>query len=606
MCGITAYIGNKKAVPILLDSLKRLEYRGYDSSGIAVINDQGITMHKIRGGIDNLISSFPKDVHGNLGIGHTRWATHGNPSDINAHPHISGNIALVHNGIIENYQVLKGILVKEGYDFVSETDTEVLAHLINHNYEGDIEAAVCDSLLQIDGSYAVVVICADEPARIISARKNSPLVIGIGSGENFTASDAHAIIQNTNRIIYLEDEEIAVIGKDYVDIKTLSGKPIHRKIHTVEQDIDESVRAGYEHYMLKEIHEQSNVIRRTLAGRLSELEGSVQLNEIGLTHREIKSLNKIRIVACGTSYHAGLLGKSLFENISKIPVEVDIASEFRYSDAILEKGTLILAITQSGETADTLVAVKEAKLKGCATFAITNIVSSSIARDVDGVLYTRAGQEIGVAATKTFTSQIIAIYLLALYFGRIRNTIDSETSKRLISSIKRLPNQVQRVLESSEVIQDQSRKFFKSSKFFFIGRRFDYPIALEGALKLKEIAYVSAEGYPAGELKHGPIALLESGVTVIAIATKGRTYEKMLSNIKEVEARGASVIAIASEGDVEIEKYVDVVLKVPETNELVSPILSAIVTQLFAYYCAKAHGCEIDKPRNLAKSVTVE
>ena len=404
----------------------------------------------------------------------------------------------------------------------------------------------------------------------------------------------------------MEDEEIAVLGKDYINLKTLRGEPVIRAVHTIDWDVEASERAGYEHFMLKEIHEQSNVIRRTLAGKISKLEGSIQLNEVGLSFDEINSVKKIRIIACGTSYHAGLLGKYLFENLSEIPVEVDIASEFRYSDAILDEDTLIIAITQSGETADTLEAVKAAKLKGCSTFAITNVVGSSIARSVDGVLYTRAGPEIGVAATKTFVSQIIAIYLLAMYFGKVRKKIDPETSKMLVSAIKQLPSQVQRVLESEEIIKKHSTAFSKSSKFFFIGRSFDYPIALEGALKLKEIAYVSAEGYAAGELKHGPLALLESGVPVIAISTKGRTYDKMISNIKEVKARGASVIAIASEEDLEIEKYVDLVFRVPEANELFSPILSAVATQLFAYYCAKARGCEIDKPRNLAKSVTVE
>ena len=606
MCGITAYIGDKKAVPILINSLKRLEYRGYDSSGIAVINNQGIVLHKQKGGIDKLISSLPKEIHGNLGIGHTRWATHGSPSNSNAHPHISGDIALVHNGIIENYQLLKKDLIKEGYDFISETDSEVLAHLIHHNYDGNLEKAVCESLLSVNGSYAIVVICGREPKHIISARKNSPLVVGVGSGENFTASDVHAIVQNTNRVIYLEDKEIAVLSEADVEVKTLMGNPICKKIFTVEWDSEASERAGYEHFMLKEIHEQPNVIRKTLAGRLSEMEGSVQLNEVGLTHNEIKSLNKIRIIACGTSYHAGLFGKYLFEKLSKIPVEVNMASEFRYSDAILGRDELVLAITQSGETADTLVAVKEAKRQGSPTFAITNVLGSSIARDVDGVLYTRAGPEIGVAATKTFVSQIIAIYLLAIYFGRTRKSIDTETSKQLISSLKQLPGQVQRVLGTEKIIQECSAAFSYSPQFFFIGRSFDYPVALEGALKIKEIAYVSAEGHPAGELKHGPLALLEDGVPVIAIATNGRIYEKMLSNIKEVEARGASVIAIASEEDVEIGKYVDVVLGIPKTNEIFSPVLSAVVTQLFAYYCARARGCEIDKPRNLAKSVTVE
>ncbi|MDY6964768.1 MAG: glutamine--fructose-6-phosphate transaminase (isomerizing) [Halobacteriota archaeon] len=606
MCGITAYIGEKEATPILLDSLKRLEYRGYDSAGIAVINGKEIFVHKMEGEIDRLCESIPRGVSGNVGIAHTRWATHGAPSKINAHPHISGDIALVHNGIIENYQHLMKHLIKEGYDIVSETDTEVLAHLINHNYDGNIEAAVHNSLLEVDGSYAIAVICGKEPDRLITARKDSPLVIGVGRGENFIASDIPAIANHSREVIYLDDGEIASIGRDYIDIKTLDGSSVNKKVHTVDWDVDAAEKAGYEHFMLKEIHEQPDVIRNTIAGRLSELEGTVQLQEVGLSIEEIEKLAKIRIIACGTSYHAGMLGKYLFENLSRIPVEVDIASEFRYSDAILDKNTLVLAITQSGETADTLAALKDAKSQGYKTFAITNVVGSSVCRSSDGVLYTRAGPEIGVAATKTFTAQLIAIYLLSMYFGKIRKTIDSETLKLLISLIKQLPKQVQMVIENSQTIQLYSKIFSEASKFFFIGRSYDYPIALEGALKLKEISYIHAEGYPAGELKHGPLALLETGVPMIAIATKGHTYEKMLSNIKEVKARDAYVLAIASEEDIEIEKYVDDVLRVPETNEILSPVLSVVVAQIFAYYCAKERGCEVDKPRNLAKSVTVE
>ncbi len=606
MCGITAYIGAKDATPIILDSLRKLEYRGYDSAGIAVINDDEIFVQKSEGELDRLCESLPKSVSGNIGIGHTRWATHGSPSMKNAHPHVSGDIAVVHNGIIENFESLKEQLIEDGYEFISDTDTEVLAHLINQNYKGDIEAAVHDSLECVDGSYAIAVICKSDPDRLITARKDSPLVIGVGEGENFIASDIPAIVNYSRDVIYMDDGEIASIGRDYIEVKTFDGEIVDKSVHTVDWDVNAAEKAGYDHFMLKEIHEQPDVIRNTIAGRLSELEGSVQLPEVGLSNDEISRISKIRIIACGTSYHAGLLGKYLFENLSRIPTEVDTASEFRYSDAILDRDTLVLAITQSGETADTLAALKDAKSRGYKTFAITNVVGSSISRSADDVLYTRAGPEIGVAATKTFTAQLIAVYLLSIYLGRIRKTIDLEVIKLLISRIKQLPKQVQMVIENSQTIQLYSKIFSEATKFFFIGRSYDYPIALEGALKLKEISYLSAEGYPAGELKHGPLALLEHGVPVIAISTKGHTYDKMLSNIKEVKARDAYVLAIASEGDREIEKYVDAVMTVPETIELLSPVLSTVVIQLFAYYCAKERGCGIDKPRNLAKSVTVE
>ncbi|MDY6959844.1 MAG: glutamine--fructose-6-phosphate transaminase (isomerizing), partial [Halobacteriota archaeon] len=507
---------------------------------------------------------------------------------------------------IENFESLKEQLIEDGYEFVSDTDTEVLAHLIHKNYNGDIESAVHDSLECVDGSYAIAVICRGEPGKVITARKDSPLVIGLGKGENFVASDIPAIVSYSRDVIYMDDGEIASIGKEGIEIKRFNGEVVNKKVHSIDWDVNAAEKAGYDHFMIKEIHEQPDVIRNTIAGRLSELEGSVHLQEVGLSNGEISRLSKIRIIACGTSYHAGLLGKYLFENLARIPTEVDTASEFRYSDAILDRDTLVLAITQSGETADTLAALKDAKSRGYKTFAITNVVGSSISRSADGVLYTRAGPEIGVAATKTFTAQLIAVYLLSIYLGRIRKTINFEVNKLLVSNIKQLPKQVQMVIENSQTIKLYSKIFSEATKFFFIGRSYDYPIALEGALKLKEISYLSAEGYPAGELKHGPLALLEHGVPVIAIATKGRTYDKMLSNIKEVKARDAYVLAIASEEDNEIEKYVDAVLKVPETIELLSPVLSAVVTQLFAYYCAKERGCGIDKPRNLAKSVTVE
>jgi len=614
MCGIIGYVGEKPATPILIDSLKKLEYRGYDSAGITVLNSSLVT-YKNAGKIADLESILPGEITGTAGIGHTRWATHGRPNTENAHPHLSGNIAVVHNGIIENYLELKEQLIRSGYVFKSETDTEVIVHLLHsHLYGGsrggnkkcDLLTAVRSTLHELEGSYAIAALCASEPGLMVAARKDSPLVVGIGSGENFAASDVTAFLKHTKDVVFVDDSEVALIRADSVEFFDIEGTPITKETTRIEWDIEAAEKAGYEHFMLKEIHEQAASVHDTFAGKISELEGSVNLDELDLTDEQIQHFTRIEIIACGTSWNAGLLGKYLFEHLAGIHTDVDTGSEFRYGYPVMCGEVLTIAITQSGETADTLAAVRGAKSYGCRALAITNVVGSTITRETHSVLYTRAGPEIGVAATKTFTAQLITLYLLALRFARARGRLSAEDAKNLIVALKRIPGQIQRILNKKDVIRECAEQFADSDDYFFIGRHLNYPIALEGALKLKEISYIHAEGYAAGELKHGPLALITDGTPIVALATKGHTYDKILSNIKEVKARDAVVIAVADEDDTEIEKYVDIVLRVPPSHELLSPILSSVVLQLLAYYTALARGCPIDKPRNLAKSVTVE
>ncbi len=600
MCGIVGYNGYKQAAAILIDSLKRLEYRGYDSAGIAVFNTDVVDVYKEKGRIADLEKTLP-DIPGTVGIGHTRWATHGRPNKVNAHPHTSGNIAVVHNGIIENYQQLKEKLSRQGYEFVSETDTEVLAHLINHYYKDDLTDAVISALKDIIGSYAIAVICGHE---LVAARKDSPLVVGLGDGENFVASDVPAILKYTRRVIFLNDMEIATITPDNVYFYDTGKRPVEKTINTIDWDIEAAEKSGYEHFMLKEIHEQPRALHETFAGRISELEGGIVFEGMNITEAQLKDISRISIVACGTSYNAGFLGKYLFEQLAGIHVDVEIASEFRYSHS--SPGSLVIAITQSGETADTLAALREAKSSGCRTLAITNVMGSTVTREVDGVIYTRSGPEIGVAATKTFISQLGVLYLLALYFGKNRGMISTDRIKHMLVAMKMIPAQITRILNNKEAIRRFAETFSSSGDFFFIGRTLNYPIALEGALKLKEISYIHAEGYAAGELKHGPLALITKNTPVVAIATKGLTFDKMVNNIKEVKARDASVLAIIDEKDSEVEKYVDAVIRVPATEDILYPILSTVIVQLLSYYIAKARNCPIDQPRNLAKSVTVE
>lgn len=600
MCGIAGYNGRKQAVPILIDSLKRLEYRGYDSAGIAIFNSRTVEVYKDKGRIIDLEKNLP-NIQGTTGIGHTRWATHGKPNKVNAHPHTSGNIAVVHNGIIENYQQLRDKLTQLGYIFVSETDTEALAHLINHYYKTDLTDAVASALKDIKGSYAIAVLSGSE---LVAARKDSPLVIGVGNDENFIASDIPAILKYTRNVIFLDDLEVASITPDSVSIFDTSNRPIKKTINLIDWDLEAAEKSGYDHFMLKEIHEQPRALHETFAGRISELEGNITLEGLHLTEDDVRNISRISIIACGTSFNAGLLGKYLFEHLAGMHVDVEIASEFRYAHS--SPGSLVIAISQSGETADTLAALREAKSFGCKSLAITNVMGSTITREVDSVIYTRSVPEIGVAATKTFISQLGVLYLLALYFGKIKGKIRSDNIKRMLISLKQIPAQITRILNNKEFIKKYAGTFRSSNDIFFIGRTFNYPIALEGALKLKEISYIHAEGYAAGELKHGPLALITKNTPVVAIATKGSTYDKIANNIKEVKAREAPVIAIADERDSEIEKYVDAVIRVPTTENILSPILSTVVVQLLSYYTAKARNCPIDQPRNRAKSVTVE
>ncbi|NOQ48817.1 MAG: glutamine--fructose-6-phosphate transaminase (isomerizing) [Methanococcoides sp.] len=614
MCGIIGYVGTRDAAPILVESLKKLEYRGYDSAGITLLNEN-ITTYKTIGRIKDLEKILKDDIKGNIGIGHTRWATHGVPSTVNSHPHNSGDISVVHNGIIENYLNIKEQLQKEGYKFLSETDTEVIAHLMHSKLYGsanntektcDLFTALQQTLKELEGSYAITTVCGSEPDTMLAARKDSPLIIGIGDGEYYAASDVTAFLSHTKKVVFVDDLNLVKMQPNGVEFYDIDGNMIEKETTTIEWDIEAAEKAGYEHFMLKEIHEQATSVHDTFAGKLSELDGSVDLEELNISNEEIRNIDRIEIIACGTSWNAGLLGKYFFENFAGIHTDVDIASEFRYGNPIMRKNVISIAITQSGETADTLAAVKSCKAYGCSSIAITNVVGSSITRVVDSVLYTRAGPEIGVAATKTFTAQLIVLYLLSIRFARARGTINTNEAKDLLIELKRIPGKIQKILNRKAEIRECAEIFAEERDYFFVGRNVNYPVALEGALKLKEISYIHAEGFAGGELKHGPLALLEEGTPVVAIATKGHVYDKILSNIKEVKAREARVIAVAEKGDTEIEKYVDHVLRIPPTHEMLAPILSSVVLQLLAYYTALARGCSIDKPKNLAKSVTVE
>jgi glucosamine--fructose-6-phosphate aminotransferase (isomerizing) len=609
MCGIVGYVGTENAVDIIISSLKKLEYRGYDSAGITVLN-QKLETYKTVGKIADLEKIIPANFTGHIGIGHTRWATHGKPETRNAHPHLSSNIAVVHNGIIENYMKLKEKLISQGYEFLSDTDTEVIAHLLHSTIKNNTQFSLLDAVRHVmnemEGSYAIAVLYTAEPDHIVLARKDSPLVIGLGNNGFFAASDVTAFLRYTKNAVYVNDKELVLISPTGVEFYNNDGQQIEKKVDIIEWDEEAAEKAGYEHFMLKEIHEQPASIQDTYAGKISELEGRVILDELKMSDDQLKNLQRITIIACGTSWNAGCVGKYLFESLAGIHTDIETASEFRYGDPVLCGQVFTLAITQSGETADTLAAIRSSKAYGCKAAAITNVVGSSITRETDSVLFTRAGPEIGVAATKTFTAQLIILYLMAIHMGTVRGRLTPENARDILVGIKQLPGQVQKVLNNKNIIKECAEHYAKVQDYFFIGRHVNYPVSLEGALKLKEISYIHAEGYAAGELKHGPLALISSETPVVAIATKGHTYEKVLSNIKEVKARGAEVIAIANQSDTEINKYVDMVLRIPDCHELLSPVLSSVVLQLLAYYTAYARGCSIDKPRNLAKSVTVE
>jgi glucosamine--fructose-6-phosphate aminotransferase (isomerizing) len=619
MCGIVGYVGDREAQGILLKSLSRLEYRGYDSAGLAVIEGNKINISKKKGKLKILAGELNLNpLEGSTGIGHSRWATHGIPSDINAHPHLDckGKIAVVHNGIIENYLGLKERLQKEGHKFISETDTEVIAHLIEKFYSGDIAEAVRKAIKVLSGSYAIVVIHKDEPEKLIGARCDSPLIIGIGRGENFLASDVPAVLDHTKNVIYLNNNEMAILTGDRVVIKDREGRRIERKPSRISWDISQAEKSGYKHFMLKEIFEQAGILSNILDERYKG--GGVRFEELKIGGAEFKKFKRIAIVACGTAYHAGLTGKYMLEEYARIPCWVDVSSEFRYRDPLVDKETLMIVISQSGETADTLAAVREAKKHGARVLAICNVLGSSIARESDGVIYTHAGPEIAVASTKAYTAQLAVFYLLTLYMAKLKKTIPQAKLNALFKEFKRLPVLMEDLLAEYKpdcnvlaAYAQEFKKYYheKHNKTFFLylARNINYPNALEGSLKLKEIAYISAEGYPAGEMKHGPIALIDENPWVVCVAIKSKTYDKMVSNIQEIKARNGIVIAIVTEGDKEITHYnINYLIKIPKVEELFSPLLVAIPLQLLAYYVAREFGYDIDQPRNLAKSVTVE
>ncbi|MFT9077783.1 glutamine--fructose-6-phosphate transaminase (isomerizing) [Ethanoligenens sp.] len=609
MCGIVGYIGEQDAQPILLGGLQKLEYRGYDSAGIAVMNPQG-EMHlvKSKGRLKALQDKLgTESLTGSIGIGHTRWATHGEPSEKNCHPHTNqaGTISVVHNGIIENYLHLKEWLGSKGYSFYSDTDTEVVPNLIDYYYHGNLLEAVTKAISVIEGSYALGVMCTDEPDKIIAVRKDSPLVVGIGKGEYFIASDVPAILNHTRDILYLEDKEIVVLTKTGAAVYSLEGEKLEKPIQHVTWNADAAEKGGYEHFMLKEIHEQPKAIRDTLNSRVMH-QKPIQLDSVTIPTEQLQNIQKIYLVACGTAYHAGVIGKYAIEKLARIPVEVDIASEFRYRNPILNSKTLLVVLSQSGETADTLAALREAKSKGVRVLAVTNVVGSSIAREADDVLYTWAGPEIAVASTKAYTTQLVLMYILALYLAQEKHTMAPEEIESLKTELLSLPEKAEKVLQNKEMLQKFAGNTYSQQSMFFLGRGIDYAVAMEGALKVKEISYLHAEAYAGGELKHGTIALIEKDTVVIALATQSDLYDKMISNVREVTTRGAKVLGLAKEGNRAIEKTVDSVLYIPGTADIFMPVLTVIPLQLLAYYIAVQRGCDVDKPRNLAKSVTVE
>ena len=609
MCGIVGYVGDRQAAEFLLDGLSKLEYRGYDSAGIAVYDNGSVRVEKSVGRLSALRDKIKGNVPvGNIGIGHTRWATHGRPSDVNAHPHVDchNDFAIVHNGIIENYLSLKEELIEKGHVFKSETDTEVVVHLLEEVYNGDFVVAVREVLRRIEGSYALVFMSRKHPDMLVCTKQDNPLIIGLGEGENYIASDIPAIISRTRRTYIMGDGELAVIRKDGIEITDRKGDPVSKKVFEVTWNAEAAEKGGYEHFMLKEIHEQPKAVRDTMSQRITSDKKSISFEELSWTPEYLNSFNKIYIVACGTAYHAGLVGKYYIEKMARVMVEVDVASEFRYRDPIVDDKTLLIVVSQSGETSDTLAALKESKRRGAKTLAVTNVVGSSIAREADQVVYTWAGPEIAVASTKAYTTQLVLFFMLALYMTEIKGMITPKRTAELVEHLQEIPSQISEILSDVDPIKTFAKQYGFNEDVFYIGRGLDYSVSLEGALKLKEISYIHAEAYAAGELKHGTLALIVEGVPVIALATQRNVYEKTLSNIKEVKARDAVVIGIAAEGDTELKKYVDHVMHVPASDEFIMPILSVIPLQLLAYYAAITRGCDVDKPRNLAKSVTVE
>jgi len=608
MCGIVGYVGPKQASPILIEGLRRMEYRGYDSAGVAVINGNGIKVRKTAGKLQALVENLRSETpQGTLGVGHTRWATHGAPTTPNAHPHLdkSGRIAVIHNGIIENAAHLRKVLERRGHSFSSETDTEVLAHLIGVYYGGNLERAVEQALWDVEGAYGIAVISADEPDTLVAARNGSPLLLGVGDGEYFVASDASAILEHTRSVVYLDDGEMAVLTREGYRVRNLTQTHVDKPVNQIEWDLATIERGGYAHFMLKEIFEQPDSLTNTVRGHLLEEEGSARLRGLNLSDDELKRFNRIIITACGTSWHAGLIGEYIFEELARIPCEVEYASEFRYRNPVVDDATLVIAVSQSGETADTLAAVREAKRRGAHTLGLVNVVGSSIAREVQGGLYLRAGPEIGVASTKAFNCQVAALAMVALKLGRLR-ALTVLQGRQFIEALQALPDQIRGVLARAPDVEHLADRFAGAHNALYLGRGVNFPVALEGALKLKEISYVHAEGYPAAEMKHGPIALIDENMPVVFIAPRDGVYGKIVSNVEEVKARGGRVIAICTEGDCEIARLADAVFAIPPTHDLLTPILASVPLQLFAYYVAVRRGCNVDQPRNLAKSVTVE
>jgi glutamine---fructose-6-phosphate transaminase (isomerizing) len=608
MCGIVGYIGDREATSLLVDGLKRLEYRGYDSAGVSLMNGNGLETRKTKGKIAMLESAIGgHPIHGKVGIAHTRWATHGPPNECNAHPHqdCTGTISVVHNGIIENYGPLRAMLKKTGHTFVSDTDTEVLAHLIEAAFNGNLEEAVIDALALVEGTYGIAVISSRDPDKIVAARKGSPLLIGIGEGENFVASDVAAILQHTRQVVYLDDREMAIVTRDGYRVCDLDAQTVKKGVSRIDWDLDQIEKGGFDHFMLKEIFEQPQTIQNTMLGRLVTEEGFSKLGGLNLTKEELQNFDQIVITACGTSWHSALIGEMMIEEHARIRCEVEYASEFRYRNPIVTDRTLCIVISQSGETADTLAAMREAKRRGAKTLGLVNVVGSTIAREDDGGIYLHAGPEIGVASTKAFTSQVIALALLTLKLGRLRN-MSVVQGREVAQAMEALPAQIQHILDRAKEIETIAEAFADATNFLYLGRGYNFPVALEGALKLKEISYIHAEGYPAAEMKHGPIALIDADMPVVFIAPHDSVFEKVVSNVQEVKARGGRVIAITSRDEDSLDGKIDYEFRIPQTIDMLNPILAAIPLQLLAYYIAAKRGLNVDQPRNLAKSVTVE
>ncbi len=608
MCGIIGYIGNRAASGLLLEGLKRMEYRGYDSAGVAVMNGNGVETRKAAGKISQLeraLSASP--VHGETGIGHTRWATHGVPNECNAHPHIDckGHIAVVHNGIIENSGTLKQGLEARGHKFVSETDTEVIAHLVEEAFDGNLEDAVIEALWQIEGTYGIAVVSSDDPDKIVAARKGSPLLIGLGNGEYYVASDVSAILAHTREVVYLDDGDIAVLTRDGYTVLNQRAQELERRVSKIDWDLDQIERGGFDHFMLKEIFEQPATVENCMRGRLLPEQGTSKLGGLNMTDEELLRFDNILITACGTSWHSALIGEHMLESLARIPVEVEYASELRYRNPIVTDRTLCIVISQSGETADTLAAMREAKARGARTYGIVNVVGSTIARESDGGIYVHAGPEIGVASTKAFTSQVIALMLFSLKLARLR-ALSMVDGKAIIEEMQALPGKIKQILDRAPEVEKIAEEFKNAQNFLYLGRGYSFPTALEGALKLKEISYIHAEGYPAAEMKHGPIALIDEKMPVVFITPHDSVFDKVVSNVQEVKARGGRVIAITTRDEDALEGKLDYEFRIPETKDMLSPVLASVPLQLLAYYIAVKRGANVDQPRNLAKSVTVE